>query len=56
LADGQTDEKGQATLPLNLEAHTAPMLRVELEGFEADGGRGVRTELSTLLSRQAYIW
>ena len=27
LADGQTDEKGHATLPLNLEAHTAPMLR-----------------------------
>lgn len=57
LADGQTDEHGQATLPLNLEAHTAPMLRarVELEGFEADGGRGVRTELSTLVSRQSYL-
>lgn len=57
LPDATTDEKGQATLPLNLEAHTAPMLRarVELEGFEADGGRGVRTELSTLVSRQAYL-
>ena len=57
LADGQTDANGQATLPLNLEAHTAPMLRarVELEGFEADGGRGVRTELSTLVSRQSYL-
>ncbi len=44
-------------MPLNLEAHTAPMLRarVELEGFEADGGRGVRTELSTLVSRQPYL-
>ncbi len=57
LADATTDEHGQATLPLNLEAHTAPMLRarVELEGFEADGGRGVRTELSTLVSRQSYL-
>ena len=57
LADGKTDENGHATLPLNLEAHTAPMLRarVELEGFEADGGRGVRTELTTLVSRQSYL-
>jgi uncharacterized protein YfaS (alpha-2-macroglobulin family) len=57
LADGETDEKGQATLPLNLEVYTAPMLRarVELEGFEADGGRGVRTELSSLVSRQSYL-
>ena len=57
LADGMTNEDGQVTLPLNLEAHTAPMLlaRVELEGFEADGGRGVRTELSTLVSRQPYL-
>lgn len=57
LTDGTTDESGRAVLPLNLEAHTAPMLRarVELEGFEADGGRGVRTELSTLVSRQTYL-
>jgi len=57
LEDGKTNDKGQATLRLGLEAHTAPMLRarVELEGFEADGGRGVRTELSTLVSRQAWL-
>ncbi len=57
LEDAQTDDKGQASIPLNLEAHTAPMLRarVELEGFEADGGRGVRTELSGLVSRQAFL-
>ena len=57
LADGTTDANGKATLPLDLAAHTAPMLRasVELEGFEADGGRGVRTELSTLVSRQSYL-
>jgi len=57
LPDGTTDEQGQANLPLKLEAHTAPMLRarVELEGFEADGGRGVRTELSTLVSRQSFL-
>ena len=57
LTDATTDEQGRARLPLNLEAHTAPMLRarVELEGFEADGGRGVRTSLSTLVSPQAYL-
>ncbi len=57
LPDGTTDEAGHATMALNLEAHTAPMLRarVELEGFEADGGRGVRTELSTLVSQQKYL-
>ncbi|MGI9240513.1 MAG: MG2 domain-containing protein [Verrucomicrobiales bacterium] len=57
LEDARTNDRGQAILPLNLEAHTAPMLRarVELEGFEADGGRGVRTELSTLVSRQPYL-
>ncbi len=57
LSDGTTDETGQARLALNLEAHTAPMLNayVTLEGFEADGGRGVRTELSALVSRQSYL-
>jgi uncharacterized protein YfaS (alpha-2-macroglobulin family) len=57
LPDGTTDAQGQAKLPLNMEAQAAPMLRarVELEGFEADGGRGVRTELSTLVSRQSYL-
>lgn len=57
LSDSTTDAQGHAVLPLDLAAHTAPMLRarVELEGFEADGGRGVRTELGTLVSRQAYL-
>jgi alpha-2-macroglobulin len=57
LTDATTDEHGRAKLTLNMEAHTAPMLqaRVELEGFEADGGRGVRTSLSTLVSPQAYL-
>lgn len=57
LEDGETNENGQAKIALNLAAHTAPMLRarVELEAFEADGGRGVRTELSTLVSRQSYL-
>ncbi|MGB1129265.1 MAG: alpha-2-macroglobulin family protein, partial [Haloferula sp.] len=57
LKDATTDENGQASLLLDMEAHTAPMLRarVELEGFEADGGRGVKTELSTLVSRQSYL-
>lgn len=57
MADARTDENGKAILPLNLDAHAASMLRarIELEGFEADGGRGVRTELSTLISRQSYL-
>lgn len=57
LPDGTTNEDGEAKLPLHLEGHAAPMLwaRVKLEGFEADGGRGVRTELSTLVSRQSYL-
>lgn len=57
LADARTNDQGQATLRLDLEAHTAPMLRarVELEGFEADGGRGVRSEVGTLVSRQSYL-
>ncbi|MDG2124044.1 MAG: alpha-2-macroglobulin family protein, partial [Verrucomicrobiales bacterium] len=57
LSDATTDENGGATVSLDMGAHTAPMLRarVKLEGFEADGGRGVRTELSTLVSRQSYL-
>jgi len=57
LKDATTDANGRAELPLNLEAHTAPMLRarVELEGFEADGGRGVRTEHGALVSRQQFL-
>lgn len=57
LSDETTDENGQARIALNMEAHTAPMLRarIEIEGFEADGGRGVKTERSTLVSRQAYM-
>ena len=57
LTDATTDENGRAKLALAMDAHTAPMLRarVELEGFEADGGRGVRTSLSTLVSPQAYL-
>jgi hypothetical protein len=57
LEDAETNENGQAKITLDLAAHTAPMLRarVEMEAFEADGGRGVRTELSTLVSRQSYL-
>lgn len=57
LEDGETNENGQAKITLDLAAHTAPMLRarVEMEAFEADGGRGVRTELTTLVSRQSYL-
>ncbi len=57
LNDVTTDADGRATLALNLDAHTAPMLRarVEIEGFEADGGRGVRTAIHTRVSPQSHL-
>lgn len=57
LGETETDENGRASFPLNLEAQLAPLLRVslELEGFEADGGRGVLVAQNTLVSRQPYL-
>ena len=57
LTDATTDDQGRAVVMLDMAAHVAPMLQasVALEGFEADGGRGVSTSLSTLVSPQAYL-
>ncbi|MEO6788115.1 MAG: MG2 domain-containing protein, partial [Chthoniobacteraceae bacterium] len=57
LGEAKTDEEGRAKFALALEAYAAPLLRVsvDLEAFEADGGRGVRGSLGTLVSRQPYL-
>ncbi len=57
LGETKTDEQGEASIALALEDHLAPLLRVnvELEGFEADGGRGVKGFLTTLVSPQPYL-
>lgn len=57
LSETTTDENGQARFALALQDHTAPLLRVsvEVEGFEAGGGRGVKGFLTTLVSQQKYL-
>jgi uncharacterized protein YfaS (alpha-2-macroglobulin family) len=57
LGETKTDAEGRAQFALALEAYAAPLLRVsvDLEAFEADGGRGVRGALGTLVSRQPYL-
>ncbi|MEO6752522.1 MAG: MG2 domain-containing protein, partial [Chthoniobacteraceae bacterium] len=57
LGETKTDAEGRAKFTLALEGYSAPLLRVsvDLEAFEADGGRGVRGALGTLVSRQPYL-
>jgi alpha-2-macroglobulin len=57
LADATTDAAGQATLPLNLQRFARATYRVHLvvQGFEADGGRGVTTETAQLVSSMKYL-
>ncbi len=57
LGETKTDADGRAKFALPLDAYIAPLLRVsvELEAFEADGGRGVRGTLGSLVSRQPYL-
>ncbi|MEK0446074.1 MAG: hypothetical protein RLZZ399_1395, partial [Verrucomicrobiota bacterium] len=57
LGENETDESGRAQFALALEEQLAPLLRVslELEAFEADGGRGVVVTRSTLVSRHPYL-
>ncbi len=57
LGETKTDEQGHAEFALTLDAYAAPLLRVavDLEAFEADGGRGVRGALGTLVSRQPFL-
>ncbi|MEY5024749.1 MAG: hypothetical protein RLZZ244_277, partial [Verrucomicrobiota bacterium] len=57
LGESETDESGRAQFALALEDQLAPLFRVsvELEAFEADGGRGVVVTPGTLVSRHPYL-
>ncbi|MBL6752277.1 MAG: alpha-2-macroglobulin family protein [Nevskia sp.] len=57
LADGKTDEQGNAVFDLNLQRFARATYRVHLvaEGFEADGGRGVAAEATQLVSSLPYL-
>ena len=57
LGNVTTDDKGQATLTLNLQRFARATYRVHVvaEGFEADGGRGVTSEATQLVSNMPYL-
>lgn len=57
LAEGSTDNQGQARFDLNLERFEKAtyQLTVYSEGFEAEGGRSVSTQTSQLVSPLAYL-
>lgn len=57
LPDAQTDAKGEAEFNLNLDrfSHAIYKLTFFAEGFAADGGRGVSTEKSVLVSPLPYL-
>jgi hypothetical protein len=57
LEDTQTDGDGEAELELNLERFEKGTYRVSLlaEGYELEGGRGVSSEASVLVSPLPYL-
>ena len=57
LAEVETDEKGEAELPLHLERFAAATYKLVLhaEGFEAEGGRGVGGEVSAIVSPLPFL-
>jgi uncharacterized protein YfaS (alpha-2-macroglobulin family) len=57
LAEGKTDEKGEAGFDFNLSrfANATYLLRFGAEGFEAEGGRGVAGEASVLVSPNGFL-
>ncbi|HEY6641102.1 alpha-2-macroglobulin [Povalibacter sp.] len=57
LAATTTDASGKATLALNLQRFARATYRLHLvvQGFEADGGRGVTTEAAQLVSNMPYL-
>ncbi|HEY6925072.1 MAG TPA: alpha-2-macroglobulin, partial [Steroidobacteraceae bacterium] len=57
LAATTTDDKGEATFNLNLQrfARATYRLEVDTEGFEADGGRGVSSAATQLVSNAPYL-
>ncbi len=60
LGEQKTDVEGRVKFDLSIENQTAPLLEatLKLEAFEADGGRGVRGEVTTLVSphKQLIGW
>jgi len=57
LSDQQTTEEGRATFDLNLQRFARATYRVSLlvEGYEADGGRGVSGEATQLVSSLPFL-
>lgn len=57
LGEATTDDQGHATLALNLQRFARATYRVDVlaEGFEADGGRGVTSEATQLVSSMPYL-
>lgn len=57
LADTTTNAKGEATFDLNLQRFARATYRAHLvvEGFEADGGRGVTAETAQLVSNMPFL-
>ncbi len=57
LTDTHTNEHGEAQFALNLQrfAKATYKLTFITEAFEADGGRGVSTQISTLVTPLAYL-
>jgi alpha-2-macroglobulin len=57
LAAATTNEKGEAAFDLNLQrfARATYRLEVDTEGFEADGGRGVSSAATQLVSNAPYL-
>ncbi len=57
LSPTVTSEEGSATFELNLQrfARATYRLQIAAEGFEADGGRGVSSEVMQLVSNMPYL-
>lgn len=57
LADGKTDDKGEAEFDLRLQRFTRATYRVLFlaQGFEAEGGRSVSAERAVLVSSMPYL-
>lgn len=57
LPESETDDKGEAELKLNLERFASASYNVALQvnGFEADGGRSVSSQRSILVSPRDFL-
>ncbi len=57
LEDTETNEKGEAEIPIDLKRFEATSFRLVFtaEGYETEGGRGVTAQASTLVSPLDYL-